>query len=153
MRNARSEVFGSTTARERHDTERAPCPGVSVIIPAYNASRTIRACLQSVLAAEYGGPVEVIVVDDGSTDETSTIAASLGCVTVRRDTNGGPALARNAGAQAARGEILIFLDADTEMRTDTVREAVRALRREGVGAVTGMYEPEPVNDGRCAASG
>ncbi len=122
-------------------------PSVSVIIPAYNASRTLRACLESVLAAEYDGEVEVIVVDDTSTDDTAAIAADLGCRVIRRDGNGGPAVARNAGAGEARSDILLFIDADTEMRRDTIREGVRAISRKGVGAATGIYEPEPINTG------
>jgi len=124
-----------------------PSPGVTIIIPAYNAERTIRDCLASVLAAEHDGPREVLVVDDGSTDDTCAIAESLGCRVLRTERNGGPALARNLGAAAATGEILIFVDADTRMRADSIREAVRALEEEGVDAVTGMYEAEPLNGG------
>ena len=122
-------------------------PSVSVIIPAHNAARTLRACLTSILSAEYNGSVEVIVVDDGSTDDTGTIAQEMGCTLIRRDPSVGPALARNAGAKEARGDILLFVDADTEMRSDTIRQAVIALEQEGGGAVTGMYEPEPINEG------
>lgn len=122
-------------------------PGVTVIIPAYNASPTLHACLESVAQAEYGGAVEVIVVDDRSTDETANIVLNFGCRLVRLSANSGPALARNAGAKTATGEILIFVDADTEMRRDTIRAAVDALTRDGVGAVNGMYEVEPINHG------
>jgi len=118
-----------------------------VIIPAYNASRTLTACLTSVQNAVYDDTVEIIVVDDSSTDDTADIATQLGCRLIRRSANNGPALARNAGANAAHGDILIFVDADTEMRADTIRAAVRALSEEGIGAVTGMYEPEPINKG------
>ncbi len=130
-----------------HGTDRARSPGVSVVIPAYNASATIGACIRSVLAADYDGRVEVIVADDGSTDDTAAIAERMGCRLVRKTRNGGPARARNAGAGAARGDILIFVDADTQMRRDSIQEAVRALSQNGVGAVSGMYEPEPINSG------
>jgi glycosyltransferase involved in cell wall biosynthesis len=122
-------------------------PSVSVIIPAYNAAKTLRACLESVSAAEYGGTVEVLVVDDASTDDTPDITTDLGCRLIRRNTNQGPAQARNAGARAASGDILLFVDADTEMRRDTIRQAVAALTQSGMGAVNGMYEPEPINAG------
>ena len=127
--------------------EPSKATSVSVIVPAHNAAGTIGACLRSVLASDHDGEREVIVVDDGSTDGTPTIAEQLGCRVIRQSTNGGPALARNAGAEAARGEVLIFVDADTEMRRDSIREALRALEEPGVGAVTGMYEPEPLNGG------
>lgn len=120
---------------------------VSVIIPAHNASATLRACVSSIHASEYRGQVEVIVVDDASRDDTATIADSLGCTVVRRRSNGGPALARNAGAKAAKGDILLFVDADTEMLPNTISEAVSLLTEHGAGAVVGMYEPEPINRG------
>ncbi len=122
-------------------------PSVSVIIPAYNASNTLQACLRSVHAAEYDGEVEVIVVDDASTDATPAIAEELGCRVIRRVSNAGPAVSRNAGAKAAKGEILIFVDADTQMRPDTIRAGVSAFTREDIGAVSGIYELEPVNSG------
>lgn len=122
-------------------------PSVSIIVPAYNAARTLRACLASIQAADYDGRREIIVVDDQSSDETCAIATRLGARLIRMDHNGGPALARNAGAKAASGEILIFVDADTEMLPDSIRAAVTALEEDGVGAVHGMYEAEPVNRG------
>lgn len=122
-------------------------PSVSVIIPAYNAARTLHSCLESVLATNYAGDVEIIVVDDESTDETCAIVKDAGCKLIRRGTNGGPALARNAGAREAQGEVLFFLDSDTQMCPETIGEAVRVLRRKGVGAVTGMYTAEPINPG------
>jgi len=122
-------------------------PHVSVIIPAYNAAGTIGPCVESALAAEYEGEREVVVVDDGSTDETVSIVESRGGRVIRMASNGGPALARNAGAKAAKGEILIFIDSDTQMRPDSIAQAVKALDEDGVGAVTGMYEAEPLNSG------
>ncbi|MFQ5591296.1 MAG: glycosyltransferase [Phycisphaerae bacterium] len=122
-------------------------PGVSIIIPAWNAERTIGQCVGSALTADYGGPCEVIVVDDWSTDGTRAIAESHGCRVLRTPRNSGPATARNTGAEAAKHEILIFIDADTRLRRDSINEAVRALEEEGVAAVTGIYEPEPINPG------
>src|SRR3990172_11059795 len=82
----------------------------SLIIPAYNAAGTIVACLaasmrQSIPRDEY----EIIVVDDGSTDNTGEAAESFP-VRVIRQTNGGPAAARNHGALLAKGEVLVFTD-------------------------------------------
>lgn len=122
-------------------------PDVSIIIPAYNARATIQACVESVLNSAYQGRRDVMVVDDRSTDGTREILARLDCRVILMAENGGPALARNAGAAAARGEILIFVDSDTQMRPDTIVEAVRALQVEGAVAATGMYEAEPINEG------
>ena len=95
-------------------------PSVSVIIPAYNASATLTSCLESINATDYDGDVEIIVVDDVSTDDTCAITEEFGCTLIRQRDNGGPALARNAGAKAARGDILFFVDSDTEMRADAI---------------------------------
>ena len=85
---------------------------ISVVIPAYNAGHTLSAALDSVLAQTHP-PDEVIVVDDGSTDATATIAGAYGspvrCMSL---TNSGVARARNAGIAAARGDLVAFLDAD-----------------------------------------
>jgi len=85
---------------------------VSVIIPAYNATRWIARTIDSVRAQTYQ-PVEIIVVDDGSTDGTDEyVKNSFPQVTILRKPNGGPATARNFGAKAAHGEFLAFLDMD-----------------------------------------
>ena len=87
-------------------------PSVSVVIAAYNEARHIGALLKS-LRRQTSRPVDVIVVDDGSTDATASIAEREGA-TVLRLRHRGTALARNAGAGAARGEILVFLDGDMQ---------------------------------------
>jgi cellulose synthase/poly-beta-1,6-N-acetylglucosamine synthase-like glycosyltransferase len=86
---------------------------VSVIVPAFNAAKTIGACLDGLFAqtlprAQY----EVIVVDDGSTDATRAIAQTRGAIVVTQD-NRGAGAARNTGAQNARGDLLCFIDADS----------------------------------------
>src|SRR6185437_8746702 len=85
-------------------------PLVSAIIPAYNAEKFVHRAIESALAQTHH-LLEVIVVDDGSTDETAKSAGEFP-VTVIRQNNGGPASARNTGAKAARGEWLAFLDHD-----------------------------------------
>ncbi|MDG1360092.1 MAG: glycosyltransferase, partial [Phycisphaerales bacterium] len=85
---------------------------VSVVIPAYNASSLLGETLDSV-SAQLRAPDEVIVVDDGSVDDTARIAAAHPVVTnVVRRTNGGIAAARNDGIEAATGDLLFLLDAD-----------------------------------------
>jgi len=87
-------------------------PMISVIIPAFNAAPYLEAALTSVLAQDYR-PLEIIVVDDGSTDETAEIAIHTGgIVRCIRQENAGPPGARNSGVCAARGTFLTFLDAD-----------------------------------------
>src|SRR5262245_32619321 len=88
-------------------------PEVSVVIPAYNAGRTIAAALESVFAQTYRD-FEVIVVDDGSDDDTATCLGPWRdrIAYVRSGPNGGPARARNIGIAHARGRLIAFLDAD-----------------------------------------
>ena len=83
-----------------------------MIIPAFNASATLRQAVDSVLAQTYA-PHEIIVIDDGSTDTTAEVACSYGTrVTLVSQGNSGVSAARNAGARAASAEWLCFLDAD-----------------------------------------
>lgn len=92
--------------------ETVSAPRVSVVIPAYNAAWCVRRALDSVLAQEYRD-FEVIVVDDGSQDDTAAILATYGAaLRVVRKPNGGLSSARNAGIAAAHGEYVAFLDAD-----------------------------------------
>lgn len=87
-------------------------PPVSCIVPVYNGERFLREAIDSILAQTYH-PIEIIAVDDGSTDGTPAILASYGDLLYSIwQANAGPATARNAGIRAAKGELLAFLDAD-----------------------------------------
>ncbi len=89
-----------------------PVPTVSVVIGAYNAERWIAATIESVLGQTWDD-FEVIIIDDGSTDATAKVARGFGeAVQLVQKENGGPASARNAGINAARGRYVAFLDAD-----------------------------------------
>jgi glycosyltransferase involved in cell wall biosynthesis len=90
-----------------------PSPTFSVVVPAYNAARTIAATLESI-RAQTQKDFEVVVVDDGSTDATAGIVARLGDDSIRliHSGNAGPAAARNAGIAASCGRFVSFLDAD-----------------------------------------
>lgn len=87
-------------------------PTVSVVIPAYNAAWCVRRAIDSVLAQDYRD-FELIVVNDGSTDDTAAVLSGYGdTLRVVEQANGGLSSARNAGIRAARGEFVAFLDAD-----------------------------------------
>jgi glycosyltransferase involved in cell wall biosynthesis len=94
--------------RSRH---RPVDPLVSVVIPVYNGERYLSQALDSVLAQEYPR-IEVIVVDDGSTDGSADIARGYQAVRYLYQSNAGPAAARNTGIGAASGEFIAFLDHD-----------------------------------------
>jgi glycosyltransferase involved in cell wall biosynthesis len=114
-------------------------PAVSIIIPAHNEEALLGATLDALAAAvgELGEIAEIIVVDDASTDATATIAKDRGAtvvpVAVRQI-----AAARNAGARAARGDLFVFVDADTIVPPATLRNAVEAWRGGAVGGGAGI---------------
>ena len=110
---------------------------VSIIIPAYNAQATIANCIEACLRQTYPD-IEVIVVDDGSLDNTSRIAHAFP-VNYIRQANQGPAVARNRGAHAATGEYLAFTDADCIPARDWVDRLVAAMDGAVVG-VGGTYD-------------
>jgi glycosyltransferase involved in cell wall biosynthesis len=111
-------------------------PRVSVIIPAYNSERYIGESLQSVVDQTYRD-YEVIVVDDGSTDNTKARALAVhGPINYIQQSNQGPAAARNTGIDAARGELICFLDADDSWASDKLQAQVEFIdRNPGVGLV------------------
>ena len=86
-------------------------PLVSVIVPVYNGERFLSATLKSILDQDYR-PLEVLVIDDGSTDGTAAVAQSFAEIRYVYQSNHGVAVARNTGLEAARGEYIAFLDAD-----------------------------------------
>ena len=101
-------------------------PLVSVIIPVYNGARYLRAALESVFAQTYR-PFEVIVVDDGSTDDSGVIAQSFSDVRYIHQANQGVAAARNNGIEAARGEFLAFLDQDDLWSPEKLRLQIQHM--------------------------
>jgi cellulose synthase/poly-beta-1,6-N-acetylglucosamine synthase-like glycosyltransferase len=116
-------------------------PPVSIIVPAYKEEKVIIKTITSLLSQEYRGTIEIVVVDDGSPDDTYDIAmeayGSNPQVSVYTKPNGGKASALNYGIERARGDIVIGLDADTVFTTRTVAELVAPLADPRVGAVAG----------------
>jgi cellulose synthase/poly-beta-1,6-N-acetylglucosamine synthase-like glycosyltransferase/peptidoglycan/xylan/chitin deacetylase (PgdA/CDA1 family) len=113
-------------------------PPVSVLVPAYNEAVGIERAVRALVAADYP-ELEVVVVDDGSTDGTGDIVAGLGLDQVRlvRQANGGKAAALATAVQHASHEVLVMLDGDTVFEADTIRKLVQPLRDPTVGAVSG----------------
>jgi glycosyltransferase involved in cell wall biosynthesis len=109
-------------------------PAISVVIPCYNGARFLREALDSVLAQTHPAR-EVIVVDDGSTDDSAAVAASYGPpVRVIRQPNQGESVARNRGIDAAEGDWVAFLDADDWWLPEKLEEQAKLMGPE-VGAV------------------
>jgi GT2 family glycosyltransferase len=110
---------------------------ISVIVPAYNAEATLGRCLAA-LRDQTQAPDEILVVDDGSTDGSAELARHYN-VQVIRQANAGPAAARNAGARAARGDLLLFTDADCAPDPDWVACMAAALADPTVAGAKGVY--------------
>lgn len=117
-------------------------PSLCAIVPARDAASYLLRSLPALRAALPPG-AEPLVVDDGSRDETAAVAASAGARVVRHATSRGPAAARNSGAREARGEVLLFLDADCVPHEDAVLTLLRALDDPEVAAAFGSYDDRP----------
>lgn len=109
-------------------------PKVSIIIPTHNEELHISACLESLSQQSYSN-LEIIVVDDGSTDGTLKLLKVRKSLKVLSQTHQGPGAARNLGAQKSRGEILVFVDADMVLDKNFVTKLVK-----------------PIIDGRCVGT-
>ncbi len=118
--------------------EESALPTVSAVIPAYNAADTIERALNSVYAQTYENTIEVIVVDDGSTDNTvEVIRNKFPDVTLIEQENQGNAGARNTGVAAATGEYIAFLDADDEWLPEKTAVQVSMVQRHpGIALLT-----------------
>jgi cellulose synthase/poly-beta-1,6-N-acetylglucosamine synthase-like glycosyltransferase len=107
-------------------------------VPAYNEQKGIAACVRSLAAVDYSN-VEIVVVDDGSTDDTAAVVAGLALPNVRllRQPNAGKPAALNKGILLARHDILILVDGDTILEPDGVRALIEPFAEPHVGAVSG----------------
>jgi len=112
---------------------------VSVVVPAYNAALTLPLCLAALAAQDFpSNSYEVIVVDDGSTDDTVSIARATG-VRVITQAHAGPGASRNRGAAAARGELLLFTDADCAPVPGWITALLKAFTDPRVAGAKGAY--------------
>jgi len=118
---------------------------VSVIIPTLNEERYIESCLRSLKNQDYADKLEIIVADGGSKDETRKIAEKYAdkVLLVKRR---GISVGRNEGAKIAKGEILIFIDADTIVMPNTIRELIKAFANKAVVGATCFLMPDSMEN-------
>ncbi|MEV4346463.1 bifunctional polysaccharide deacetylase/glycosyltransferase family 2 protein [Actinoplanes sp. NPDC049596] len=126
---------------------RRPGPGwgppvteaVSIIVPAFNEAATIGPAVRSLALSAHPGGVEVVVVDDASTDGTADVVRKLGLSNVRviRQPSGGKATALNTGVAFARHDLIVMVDADTVVEPDAVHRLLQPFADPAVGAVSG----------------
>lgn len=124
---------------------------LSIVIPIYNGSATIRRCLDALVASSRR-PDQVIIVDDGSTDNSMTLAREYPVQIVAMP-NGprGAAIARNCGAEHAAGDVLIFIDADVAVHPDTLALIEHYLTTHPeIAALFGSYDDEPAGQSYIA---
>ena len=128
--------------RRRRARPRGPLPSVTALIPAFNEALVIERTIDSVLASDV--PVEVVVVDDGSTDGTAAVVTARyrrdPRVRLMRQKNGGKAAALRAGFALCRTEVVVALDGDTLFAPTTVRRLIEPMCDPRVGAVAGTAE-------------
>ena len=128
-------------AERRAPQKQGDFPPISILIAAYNEGRVIAATLRSVLDTDYPGEIEVLVVNDGSADDTAAVvelaAATEPRIRLISQPNSGKAEALIVAVREARHEILVFLDADTHFEYATLRNLVRPFDDPKVGAVSG----------------
>jgi GT2 family glycosyltransferase len=116
---------------------------LSIVIPVYNGGEAFRRCLSS-LSQSVSPTTEIIVVDDGGTDDSWQLAEAFGARVIRLPINRGPAHARNVGALAAKGELLFFIDADVAIRVDTLSQVIREFDHyPDRAALIGSYDDLP----------
>ncbi len=113
---------------------------VSIIIPAFNEEGNIQDCLNAVLNQSFDGTKQVIIADNHSTDDTRKICAKY---PVQIVDGGKPAVARNRGAANAKGDLLLFLDADTIMPADFLNKAVKSYKKYNTTIASFFLKPRP----------
>jgi len=119
--------------------EPTPFVSVSVIIPTFNGASRIGDCLDALLQQTRRHNAEVLIVNDGSTDNTADVVARYPDVRLINQANAGPAAARNRGAQEARGTILLFTDDDCVPMPDWLANMIEPFRNPEVIGVKGVY--------------
>jgi glycosyltransferase involved in cell wall biosynthesis len=112
-------------------------PMISVVVPAHNAAGTLGECLHAIRCSDYG-EYEVIVVDDASTDDSRDTASRYSCRVVHLPENVGAAVAKNVGAKEARGDVILFTDADVLLQPNTLSLVAENLKDPTVSGVVGL---------------
>jgi GT2 family glycosyltransferase len=118
-------------------------PTISIVIPVHNGGESFRECLAS-LAKFVPPSTEIVIVVDGGMDDSWRLAEESGARVIKFPTAGGPARARNAGAQVAQSDILFFIDADVTIEPDTLKQVAIAFQTyPDLTALIGSYDDAP----------
>ena len=118
-------------------------PSLSVVVPVRNGGRDFERCLRRLRDSRLAD-FELIVVDDGSTDDSAAVAERAGAIVVRFPSPQGPAAARNRGAREASAPLIFFLDADVAVHPETLDRAMARFAADpGLSALFGSYDDAP----------
>jgi glycosyltransferase involved in cell wall biosynthesis len=124
-----------------------PVVTISVIIPVFNGTATVRQCLEA-LAESRVPAAQWLLVDDGSTDGSAALAQSMGATVFSTDGRFGPARARNLGAIRASGDVLLFIDADVAVHADVLERVQEKFQSDAdLDALIGSYDDAPSGPG------
>jgi glycosyltransferase involved in cell wall biosynthesis len=118
-------------------------PQLSVVVPVYNGGAQLTRCIEALRASDFSDR-EIIIVDDGSSDESAEAWRERGIKVIRLASRRGPAAARNCGASHARGQVILFVDADVVVQRSTLSSVAAFFREhERVAALFGSYDTKP----------
>ncbi len=115
---------------------------ISIVIPVYNSASTLKECLDAIFNSNFKN-FEVIVVSDKSPDDSVNIAKKYSAKIIELDENKGPAFARNKGAEMAKGDIILFLDSDVIIETDSLNLIDDEFSSNNVDGIQGIYSHNP----------
>ncbi len=122
-------------------------PSLTVVIPVHNGGRDFETCLRALRESTWTD-LELLVVDDGSSDASARAARASGAVVLSNIKPLGPAAARNLGAKSARGDLIFFLDADVAVHPSTIERAYRRFQADpSLDALFGSYDDRPEKPG------
>jgi len=114
---------------------------VSVIVPAYNAEKTIELCINSLLNQNYPkNKYEIIIIDDGSKDKTKNIIKNFKKIRLIERSHKGPSVARNSGAKRSKNEYILFIDSDCIAPKNWIKNIIKPFEDKDVIAVSGTYK-------------
>lgn len=120
---------------------------VSALLPAYNCSRTVRVVLDRLLASNCEN-MEIVVVDDASTDDTAQVCLTYPVTVLSQRENRGPAACRNLAVRATRGQLLLFLDSDIDFSPDLLPAMLEYLDcHPHLAGIFTLTSPDPINQG------
>jgi len=128
--------YGLTLLDDKEEKPVQGYPGLTIIVPSYNSEKTVEECLRHVLAMEYPHEVEVVLVDDGSTDKTREIASRYPVKIMHRKKNKGKAASLNEAIGQAKSDLVACIDSDTYPPKDLLMKGVPYLNDTAMGAMT-----------------